>query len=123
ALNTNVTQVVRALRQYVINANGPDSPVLADFGFAPPKQAGLTPEQLVARGQKAAATRKARHTMGKKQKASIKGTVAPTAPATAAPASESTSATPPVAPVNAPAPAVPAPAPPAVAPTAGTRPA
>src|ERR1700759_4838369 len=43
ALNTNVTQVVRALRQYVINAYGPDSPVLADFGFSPPARAALTP--------------------------------------------------------------------------------
>ena len=80
-LNTKVTRVVRDLRQYVISVHGPDSPVLADFGFTPPKRAALTPEELVARAQKAAATRKARGTMGKKQKAKIKGTVATTAPA------------------------------------------
>ncbi len=49
-LNTNVTKVVRALRQYVINVYGPDSPVLADFGFTATKRSPLTPEQLVARG-------------------------------------------------------------------------
>ena len=89
ALNTNVTQVVRALRQYVINVFGPGSPVLADFGFNPPRRAALTPEAKVAAAQKAAATRKARGTMGKKQKAKIKGTVpvAGTAPATSAAAS------------------------------------
>jgi hypothetical protein len=81
ALNTHVTEVVRGLRQYVINAFGQNSPVLADFGFTPPKKATLTPEQAVARAQKAAATRKARGTMGKKEKAKIKGTVTATAPA------------------------------------------
>ena len=75
ALNGKLTPVVRGLRQYVINAFGEDSPVLADFGFAPTKKTSLTPAQLVARGQKAAATRKARGTLGPKQKKAIKGTV------------------------------------------------
>jgi hypothetical protein len=100
ALNTHVTQLVRALRQYVIDAFGASSPVLADFGFTPPKKQGLTPEQKVARALKAAATRKARGTIGKKQKAKIKGVVS--------------------TPVTSPAPA-PAPSPaPAVAPAAST---
>jgi hypothetical protein len=81
ALNTKVTEVVRGLRQYVINAYGQNSPVLADFGFTAPKRAALTPQEAVARALKAAATRKARGTMGKKEKAKIKGTVATTAPA------------------------------------------
>jgi hypothetical protein len=106
ALNTQVTQVVRALRQYVINAFGQSSPVLADFGFSSPKRATLTPEEKVARALKAAATRKARGTASKKQKAKIKGTVATTAPATAPPVTPTaaptvtptpTPATPPVA--------------------------
>ncbi len=84
AMNTRVTQVVRALRQYVINVYGEDSPVLADFGFTPTKKPALTPEALVARAQKAAATRKARGTLGKKEKAKIKGTVVTAAPAIAA---------------------------------------
>ena len=106
ALNTKVTQVVRDLRQYVISVYGPDSPVLADFGFTPPKKASLTSEELVARAQKAAATRKARGTMSKKQKAKIKGTVDTTAPATPPAAPPPTPAAPPAAPVVvAPAPA------------------
>ena len=112
ALNTNVTQVVRALRQYVINTFGPDSPVLADFGFTPPKKAEMTPEAKVARAEKSAATRKARGTMGKKQKAKIKGTVPATGttPAPSDPASPPASATP-VAPATPPAQATPSPAP------------
>jgi len=86
ALNTHVTEVVRGLRQYVISAFGASNPVLADFGFTPPKKQALTPEQKVARALKAAATRKARGTMGKKQKAGIKGAVP--APATSPPAAE-----------------------------------
>ena len=107
ALNTQVTQVVRALRQYVINAFGQNSPTLADFGFTPPKKATLTPEQKTAKAAKAKATRVARGTKGKKQKAVIKGTVPTTEPATTPPA--------------APAPATAAPSVPA-APT-GTTPA
>ena len=102
ALNTQVTTVVRALRQYVINAFGKNSPVLADFGFTPPRKAMLTPEENVAKAKKAAATRKARGTMGKKEKLKIKGTVGTTAPATpASPApSPAPTATPPTNPVG-----------------------
>ncbi len=105
-LNTNVTKVVRALRDYVINVYGEDSPVLADFGFTPTKRSPLTPDELVAKAQKAAATRKARGTMGKKQKAKIKGTVTTTAPA--APPDATAPAVTPAAPtaVVAPAPVV-----------------
>jgi hypothetical protein len=76
AVNAQVTPVVGGLRRYVINAFGESSPVLADFGFTPPKKTSLTPEQNVAKAKKAAATRKARGTMGKKEKLKIKGTVA-----------------------------------------------
>jgi hypothetical protein len=84
ALDTQATPVVRGLRRYVIDAFGENSPVLADFGFTPPRKTVLTPEQNVAKAKKAAATRKARGTMGKKEKLKIKGTVdtaAPTSPA------------------------------------------
>jgi hypothetical protein len=73
AVSQRATAVVRALRQHVMSLYGQDSPVLSEFGFTPPKPASLTQEQQVARAQKAAATRKARRTMGKKQKAAIKG--------------------------------------------------
>ncbi|MGH7269450.1 MAG: hypothetical protein ACREJ3_03385, partial [Polyangiaceae bacterium] len=86
ALSAQATEVVRGLRLYALNAFGRDSPVLADFGFAPPKKATLTPEQEVAKASKARATRKARGTMGKRQKAKIKGEVVVTSPATSPPA-------------------------------------
>jgi hypothetical protein len=75
ALNTKLTPVLRALRQYVINVFGAASPVLADFGFAPPKSATRTPEEKAAATAKAKATRTARHTMGKVQKKTVKGNV------------------------------------------------
>jgi hypothetical protein len=81
-VNAQVTPVVRGLRRYVLDAFGENSPVLADFGFTPPRKAVLTPEQNVAKAKKAAATRKARGTMGKKEKLKIKGTVDTTASAT-----------------------------------------
>ena len=59
--------------------------ILADFGQFPKVRAPLTAAQKAAAAEKRAATRKARHTMGSKQKAAITGaTVAqPTAlPAT-----------------------------------------
>jgi hypothetical protein len=86
ALNVQVTQVVRALRQYAINAFGQNSPTLADFGFTPPKKTALTPAQKTAKAAKAKATREARGTKGKKQKLEIKGTVPTTVPATTPPA-------------------------------------
>jgi type I site-specific restriction endonuclease len=49
---------------------------LADFGLKPRKaRTAPTPEQKVAAAAKAKATRAARHTMGTKQKKSVKGTV------------------------------------------------
>jgi hypothetical protein len=97
-LNTKLTPVLRALRQYVINVFGETSPVLADFGFTPPKRATRTPEQKAAAAVKAKATREARHTMGKVQKKGIKGTVPATAPATnPSPVPAPTPVTPPTA--------------------------
>jgi hypothetical protein len=92
ALGTKLTPILRGLRQYVLNVFGETSPVLADFGFTAPKTATRTPEQKAAAAAKALATRKARGTMGKKQKKSVKGTVPTTAPVTPPTAS------PPVAP-------------------------
>ena len=70
---------------------------LADFGLTPRKVAVLTPEEKIARAAKAQATRAARHTMGKNQKAAITGTVANPAPAPAAPSSPTPTPTPPAA--------------------------
>jgi hypothetical protein len=106
ALNSQVTPVVRGLRQYVVNAYGQDSPILADFGFTPVTRRKLTADEQVARNEKALATRKARGTTGKREKAKIKGTVTPTAPATP-PTAPLPTAAPPAAPAAVtPAPAV-----------------
>jgi len=75
----------RALKAWVANQFGVASQQAIDFGFPPPKTATRTADSKALAVQKAKATRAARHTMGKKQKAQIKGTVvvstAPAAPA------------------------------------------
>ncbi len=72
AINTQAKVVVSDLRYLVMAAFGPTSPKLADFGFSPPILAVLTSEQKAAAAQKRAATRRARLTRGKRQKAMIK---------------------------------------------------
>jgi len=74
-----------ALQQALLVAFGGSIDALADFGLTPRKPHVITPEKKAAAAAKAKATRAARHTLGKNQKAAIKGTVSPTAPATAAP--------------------------------------
>lgn len=103
AINAQATVVVRELKAMVIATYGSGSQKLADFGFNAVVRTPLTPAQKVERAAKAAATRKARGTMGAKQKKAITG-------ATAAAAS------PPASPTPAPAPAVTPPAAPAPAP-------
>ena len=78
AINLQAKPVVNDLRNLVMGAIGPTSPTLAAIGFSPPKVATTTQEQRAAAALKAKATRKARRTMGKRQKAKIKA-----APATA----------------------------------------
>ncbi len=84
------TRAVRkALKSYLLGTFGPAAVgILQDFGFTPPKPPGKKTvasksEALV----KAAATREARHTMGKTQKKSVKGNVTGVivTPVTAAP--------------------------------------
>jgi D-aminopeptidase len=75
ALSTQVHAVEVGLKQYVINAYGAASPLLADFGFTPNKRTTPTTETKQLAVQKRAATRKARNTLGKKAKAKIKGTI------------------------------------------------
>lgn len=77
--------------------------VLADFGFAPPKQTKKDPATQVAAAAKSLATRKARNTLGTQQKKAIKGTVASAPATTPAPVTPAPVATP--SPVPAPAPA------------------
>jgi hypothetical protein len=72
----------RALKAWVTQEFGVESQQAIDFGFPPPKKAARNVGNKAKAVAQAQATRTARHTMGKKQKLSIKGTVlAPTAPA------------------------------------------
>jgi hypothetical protein len=72
----------RALKPWVINQYGANSQQAHDFGFPPPKVPARTADEKAQTAALSLATREARHTMGSKQKKSIKGTiVAPTAPA------------------------------------------
>ena len=123
AVFTVVQEVESGLKQYVINAYGKTSTVLADFGFVVSKRATQTTEDLTLAIQKRAATRLARGTMSKKAKAKIKGTV-PTPAQPTVPTATATTPAPSVPTVNlvvttqptasAPAPTVPTVATPAV---------
>ncbi len=93
--HAKVDPVLRGYQSLLLATYGNAPATLADYGLAPRK--GPTPPSAdvkAAAVAKRAATRTARHTMGKKQKAEIKGApvTAGSAPTTAAPAS------PPVAP-------------------------
>jgi hypothetical protein len=57
---------------------GESSTEFAAFGFKPQKKAELTVEQKQHKLDQARATRAARHTVGPKQRASIRGVVPPT---------------------------------------------
>jgi hypothetical protein len=80
------------LRAWVTGEFGPDSQQARDFGFLPKKTTAKTAETKHTAVLKMKATRDARHTMGKKQKQKIKGTiVAPAAPAAPAPTAQQAS--------------------------------
>jgi hypothetical protein len=109
ALRQSTKGYVSNVKQALLVAFSGQLDTLADFGLTMRSKPVMTPEERLAATAKAKATRAARHTMGSKQKAEIKGTVAPTAPApTPAPAP---TAIPPTVPVPVPAPVAPAPSP------------
>jgi hypothetical protein len=64
-----------ALMSYVKAAYGTKPDALADFGLSPKAKATPTVEAKAASAAKRASTRKARGTMGSKQKKSVKGDV------------------------------------------------
>ena len=70
-----------ALRGLVTNQLGSTEAVLGDFGFTARKRQVPTEATKAAAVAKRAATRTARHTMGKRQKSKVKGTVVEPAPA------------------------------------------
>jgi hypothetical protein len=108
ALEAKTKPFVAAVRASLLASFAGNIDTLAKFGLAPRQKPVTTPEVKVAAAAKAKATRAARHTMGPKQKASVKGTVSPTAPATDVPTAPAPSPTQPVA-----TPAAPVAAPPA----------
>jgi ABC-type transporter Mla subunit MlaD len=77
-LSAKVRPVVVAYRKYLVATYGNATQTLADYGLKPHKApAPRTSEQKAAAAAQLRATRKARGTTSKKQKASIKGVVTP----------------------------------------------
>jgi hypothetical protein len=75
--------IVAGLEAYVALSYGKRSQAMTDFGFSIPKQPKKSAEEKALAAQRAAATRKARGTMGAKQRKAVKGTVPATTPSTA----------------------------------------
>lgn len=74
-LRTAVIPAMFSVRAHAQMSFGPNSGAYRDFGFRPRKQRRQSVESKVVAVEKAAATRKARHTMGKKQRRAIRGGV------------------------------------------------
>jgi hypothetical protein len=77
-LTKQLAPIVVGFRAQVRNIFGATNEVLADFGLTPVKTTKPKPAMQVAAATKRAATRKARNTMGKKQRKSVKGAPAAT---------------------------------------------
>ena len=112
ALELEVAPLRLGVRAIAQTRFGKDGTQLLQFGFPPAKAQVHTPASRVLAAAKARATREARGTLSKKEKAKLKGTVSTVTVGTPAPQAGSGAA--PVAPA-APAPTAPAPATPAVA--------
>ena len=97
AARTLAARARLALKSYLVGVYGPNAVgILEDFGFTPPKSPGKKTAKAKADAvEKSAATRVARHTMGKNQKKSVKGTV--TAAPSPAPAGSTPITAPPAA--------------------------
>lgn len=92
-LAAKVNPVVRAYRRYLVATYGNAVETLADYGLKPPKaRATSTSEQKATTAAKALATRQARGTTSKKQKASIKGTTVTRTVTSAVPAANAATA-------------------------------
>jgi hypothetical protein len=86
----NVGSLLDALHSAIFGRFGNDNAELEDFGMTPKKRAARTVASKAEAIAKSLATRAERHTMGKRQKEDIHGTV----PAPAPPASPPTPAVP-----------------------------
>jgi hypothetical protein len=70
-----VTAFITKLAQTVRFMYAGSPAIMADFGVAPPKPRVVSTQTKVLAAAKAKATRAARHTMGSKQKKTVKGSV------------------------------------------------
>src|ERR1700687_1457504 len=68
-------QADRALKPWVVHQFGPTSTQAYDFGFPPARVGVMTPDQAALAVLKREATRKARHTMGRKQRLLVRGSI------------------------------------------------
>ncbi len=80
----DVQPLRKGMKQYLASRYGADSAKMAEFGFIPAKARKTSVRTKAGAIAKAAATRVARHTMGKVQKESISGQATPAAPVTPA---------------------------------------
>jgi hypothetical protein len=97
--------LLKALRHHVAAVFGENSDEYLAFGFTPPKPRVKSPEAKVIGAARMRATRKARHTMGRKQRLAIKGAVPseimlPVGNASSATSAEPTAPTPDAAPAR-----------------------
>lgn len=96
--NAAIAPVLRAFKAYIMSLYGDTqtaAETLADFGYTPRKPRSKDVTTKAAAASKAKATRKARGTLGSKQKQAITGATAPAEtppPATTAPAAPATPA-------------------------------
>jgi hypothetical protein len=67
--------MIHGVRDHATARFGERAEELREFGFTPTRAANRTPESKVIAAEKLRATRKARGTMGKRQRAAIKGVV------------------------------------------------
>jgi hypothetical protein len=91
---TVIVPLLHALRNYVALLYGTNSQTYLDFGFAPPTKAKPSTETRSAALEQSRATRKARGTLGKKQRLGIKGVVQPVTSAPTESSPSTPSATP-----------------------------
>jgi hypothetical protein len=72
-VEAQIKKLTRRMKNLLCGTYGEQSPTLLDFGIAPRKRAKIGVEKMRVTVEKRNATRKARHTMGKKQKKAVKG--------------------------------------------------
>ena len=73
SVEAQIKKLTRRVKNLLYGTYGEQSPTLLDFGIAPRKGAKIGVEKMRLTVEKRNATRKARQTMGKKQKKAIKG--------------------------------------------------